>query len=429
MKEKKKNDFTSVIEKIEARNTYLHQFANSPALQMAASVATAAASSYAAVVPDVVPEHVVSPMADAIGLVSTVVGSYHNHPADILYSGFLTTLESVVKTPELMRLQSQLDGCMQNMGAVQSVMAEYADNLTNRWEAALGAVGMFERSIAAQNLAVLRMFPDYSDFDLPRGGKSVLKSLTKSAARRLTESEEILFDPKERDFYHKDTPGQRVKADQITVAASSLELFDEITLDELLSFESQLDEAQVFAMEHPVGKKIFRIIESWNQFIDFEDVVYYHARKLEKGKAPYIDSEMLKAPQNVSSHGRYNGVGKSCYYIAETKAGAVKEIRKHCGNTRPDIQVAGLVPVKGAKILDLSGERKGSCFLEHLRYTVDNDTGKIIRQYLLPNFVADCCKRLGIEGIKYKSTGYNCFVLWRDDYFAFAEGSREIVKQ
>ena len=265
MEEKKKNDFISVIEQIESRNTYLHQLANSPAVQMAASVATAAASSYAAVVPTVVPEHVISPMAEAIGLASTVVESYHNHPEDIFYSGFLTTLESVVKTPELVHLQSQLEERMQVMGAVQSVIAEYADSLSN--------------------LAVLRMIPNYASLDLPRGSKRVLKSLTKTAAGRLTQTDEILFDPEERNFYHKDTPGQKVTADQITVVASSLELFADIGFDELVSFESQLYEAPVFAMEHPVGKKIFAIIQGWNQFTDFEDITYYHARKIEKDKA------------------------------------------------------------------------------------------------------------------------------------------------
>lgn len=139
---------------------------------------------------------------------------------------------------------------------------------------------------------------------------------------------------------------------------------------------------------------------------------------------------MLKAPLNVSSHGRYNPIGKSCYYICETKEGAVAEIRKHSGGTKPDIQVVGLRAIKPAKIIDLSGEIKGTNrFIEHLRYTVDNEDGKIIKEYLLPNFVASCCKRIGIDGIKYRSTGYNCYVLWADDYFVFADGSREIISE
>lgn len=34
MEEKKKKDFTSVIEQIESRNAYLQQFANSPAVRL-----------------------------------------------------------------------------------------------------------------------------------------------------------------------------------------------------------------------------------------------------------------------------------------------------------------------------------------------------------------------------------------------------------
>ena len=139
---------------------------------------------------------------------------------------------------------------------------------------------------------------------------------------------------------------------------------------------------------------------------------------------------MLRAPLNISAHGRYNAIGKSCYYIAETKEGALAEITKHSGGKKSSIQVVGLKPVKKARIIDLSGEIKdNNRFIEHLRFTVENEDGKIVKKYLLPNFVASCCKKIGIDGIKYRSTGYNCCVLWKDDYFEFVEGSREIVSE
>ena len=101
---------------------------------------------------------------------------------------------------------------------------------------------------------------------------------------------------------------------------------------------------------------------------------------------------------------------------------------KHSGGKKVNIQIVGLRPIKTAKIIDLSGEIKGTNrFIEHLRFTIENDEGKIVKSYLLPNFVASCCKRIGIEGIKYRSSGYNCCVLWKDDYFEFIEGSREIT--
>lgn len=368
------------------------------------------------------------PMSGTLGLAADTWKSWKD--TDFSNSGILSVLESASMTPELAGFQTQLLNSIQTTGTGLSAISDYIDNLTSQWDNALAIADIAERSMAAQNFAVIRMLPDYGKLDLPRGSKRVLKSLTKKAAKKLTRSEEILFDPKQKEFYHRDSPNHKVTADQITVAESSQDLFADISLDELISFESELYDDNTFAIEHPVGKKIFEIIRGWNRFISFDDITYYHARKIEKGKRPFLDHEMLKAPLNVSSHGRYNPIGKSCYYICETKEGAVAEIRKHSGGTKPDIQVVGLRAIKPAKIIDLSGEIKGTNrFIEHLRYTVDNEDGKIIKEYLLPNFVASCCKRIGIDGIKYRSTGYNCYVLWTDDYFVFADGSREIISE
>ena len=44
------------------------------------------------------------------------------------------------------------------------------------------------------------------------------------------------------------------------------------------------------------------------------------------------------------------------------------------------------------------------------------------REYLIPNFVSDCCKRLKIEGIKYYGgTDYSNYVSWHEGYFEFVE--------
>lgn len=110
--------------------------------------------------------------------------------------------------------------------------------------------------------------------------------------------------------------------------------------------------------------------------------------------------------------------------------GALKEIYKHSGGTKPRVQVIGLKAVKPVKLLDLSGEaKKTNRFIEHMRFTVENETGKTVHEYLLPNYVASCCKEIGIDGIRYRSTGYNCCVLWKDDYFEYAEGSREVIPE
>ena len=44
------------------------------------------------------------------------------------------------------------------------------------------------------------------------------------------------------------------------------------------------------------------------------------------------------------------------------------------------------------------------------------------REYLIPNFVSDCCKRLEIEGIKYYGgKDYSNYVSWHEGYFEFVK--------
>lgn len=449
--------YDKAIKRMEEREAHIF---NTPAMQMAANVAEqvrlqhapliqtvqplqdalqpyhdfieqnslgCVAASLASAVQATVPDNVVGSMVDTLNAVATAIQPYQD--MNLFNTGVLSAFETAAITPELQEFRTRFEVGVQEMGNGMSAISDYINGLTSKWDNALGATDVLERSIAAQNFAMVRMLPCYDELELPRGGKKVLRSLTKTTAKKLMQSEEIQFDPKEKDFYHKESPGSKLSADEITVVESSLELFAELTLDELLSFESKLEQNFAFAVRHPVGIRIYEILQNWKSFVSFEDITYYHARMLGEKQRPFHDSEMMKAPANVSAHGRYNEVGRSCYYIAENKEGALKEIYKHSGKTKPRVQVIGLKAIKPAKLLDLSGEAKGTNrFIEHLRFTVENDAGRTIQEYLLPNFVASCCKELGIDGIRYKSTGYKCCVLWKDDYFEYAEGSREVIE-
>ena len=409
------------LQPLQATMQLYHDFLDHNSLGIA--VTTASISSAAQTI---VPNNAVGSMTESLNAVATAIQPYQD--MNLFNSDVLAAFEDAAITPELREFRTQLEVNVQEMGNGMSAISDYINGLTSQWDNALRLTDVFERSIAAQNLAMVRILPCYNDLKLPRGSKKVLRSLTKTTAKKLMQSDEIQFDPKEKDFYHKDSPESKLSADQITVVESSLELFAEFTLDELLSFESKLEQNFAFAVRHPVGVRIYEILQNWKNFVSFENITYYHARTLGENQRPFHDSEMMKAPTNVSAHGRYNEVGRSCYYIAETKDGALKEIYKHSGKTKPRVQVIGLKAIKSAKLLDLSGDvKETNRFVEHLRFTVENDEGRTVQEYLLPNFVASCCKELGIDGIRYKSTGYKCCVLWKDDYFENVEGSREII--
>ena len=386
----------------------------------------AATASISSVAKTLVPDDAINSITESMKTVATVVQPYQD--MNLFKANVLAAIESATITPELQAFRSQLESNVQAMGL--TAISDYIGGLASQWDNALALSDVLDRSIAAQNLAVVRMLPNYNDLVLPRGSKKVLKSLTKTTAKKLMESDKIQFDPKGKNFYHKESPDVKFSADQITVVESSLELFEEFSLDSLLSFESKLEQNYAFASRHPVGVRIFEMLENWNHFVSFGNITYYHARPLDEHQRPYHDFEMMRAPMNVSAHGRYNEVGRSCYYIAEDKEGSLKEIYKHSGGTKPRVQVIGLKAVKLVKLLDLSGEaKKTNRFIEHMRFTVENEVGKTVLEYLLPNYVASCCKEIGIDGIRYKSSGYNCCVLWKDDYFEYVEGSREVIPE
>lgn len=93
------------------------------------------------------------------------------------------------------------------------------------------------------------------------------------------------------------------------------------------------------------------------------------------------------------------------------------------------IQIAAIRPIKSIKMIDLSEAKlsKRNNFIDHIRQTVSDNSSTVKKEYLLPNFVASCCKQVGIEDIKYYSSGYNCYVTWEDDYFEFVD--YEVVEQ
>lgn len=339
-------------------------------------------------------------------------------------ANMINSLQLAAKTSELWNFQNQL---IQNKTYAAD---EYMKNFSKMWKSSLLVSDIYERSIAAQDIAFLRLMPNYRELDLPWGSKKAVKGLTKSAAEKVTQTEDILIDPKDGKFFHKDNPYRKISADRISVAESSLDLFEEIKFSELVGFESELvdDPCFTFARDNAVGEKIYQIIKGWNSFIDFDKESYFHARSLGEDDQTYTDQEMLRAPAFMSKHGRYNPVGKACYYFAESSNGAVREVSKHMGGKKTRIQVVEIKPIKKIKMIDLSKKvTKNNEFMTHMRYSVDNDDSRLIKQkYLLPNYVASCCKHLGIDGIKYLSGDYKCYVTWEDNYFEFV--NREIVE-
>ncbi len=310
--------------------------------------------------------------------------------------------------------------------ALQCVQTEAISSLLKSFNQASWMSGMdeFINSIEtksftqAANLALLCKTDGLDRFlreGYPIGMKTFIKSVHKRTADRLALNENIEVSYKKKIFRSAHNTDCGLNVVGMNIVASSTELFEELKEEELIEFIDVLANEYAFASEHPVGKTIWRIIREWDNFIDFDREYYYHGRAKKENGCPYTRDEMGKAPNEVVGYGRFNHMKQSHYYFTDTENGARAEIKIH--NHNAEVQVARLKPKRSIKMIDLSGEiTNKNKFLECIRYTASESIKP--NEYLLPEYLTTCCKKAGIEGIKYYgSREYKNYVCWDEGYF------------
>ena len=84
-----------------------------------------------------------------------ILQQYQN--MDPFLSDVLAALETATITPELRDFRAKLEISAQAMDQGLLAISDYIDRLTLQWSKALAITDVLERSIAAQNLAVIRV--------------------------------------------------------------------------------------------------------------------------------------------------------------------------------------------------------------------------------------------------------------------------------
>lgn len=311
----------------------------------------------------------------------------------------LARIVGAYRTPEIIKLQESL---LKNEFAA---MQAFSDSLKTP-------------RIEAPNIALIKIAPIFDEISFPKGIMTAVNGLHVDAAKRLINSESVSFDTEDRMFYVESSPEDRATISETNILCSSLHLLSGIDEADLISFLQQLEKFPAFAIEHETGKRICGIVSCWDQYLDFDHEYFYHARPLSEGACPYTESDLRKAPTGYTGHGRYNYIGQSHYYFSDKERGAILEVTKHTNEKR--IQIAKLHPKKPIRMIDLSGEVTAkNKFLEYCRFNpAPTQYPYVKREYLLPCFVANCCEKYGIDGIKYYgSKEYKNYVSWYDGYF------------
>lgn len=279
--------------------------------------------------------------------------------------------------------------------------------------------------VEGQNLALLKLSKQLMNAvssELSPGIASVVNEMHVSTAKGIATSTVIDFNKSEKKFFDKSTEENDATIKEANIIFSGLGIFDELNEQDLFDFFNYIRKHPLLAATHSVGQKIREIIHSWQMLMDFDKECYFHARSRSPNSCPYSDLEMLQAPTGITQHGRYNMPGESHFYFSDHRKGALFETSKHCSKT-DIIQIARIKPTRHIKLFDLSDDNIGKKFLEYCRFPIDSSTVDFLRrEYLIPSFVASCCKESNIDGIKYYgSQEYSNYVSWDDYYFEFID--------
>lgn len=105
------------------------------------------------------------------------------------------TLRNAAYSKEMQEFQKQL-----KQYNISHATELYKRELAKSWQTAVKTSAMANNRLPAQNVAFVKFIPNDVNVDMPRGAKTVVRDLTKPAAKALTETEEVEFDPKEKSF-------------------------------------------------------------------------------------------------------------------------------------------------------------------------------------------------------------------------------------
>jgi hypothetical protein len=182
----------------------------------------------------------------------------------------------------------------------------------------------------------------------------------------------------------------------------------------LEDFEKYLHKFPSHGYKHKIGKAINKAI--WNMtfppYYAFRNS-YFRARRVNS-------SDVLKRidfkspPLGKSSSGRFNWIGQSSLYLSTTKEGACEEI---CEKNNPSLIWVSQITYdnKETIILDLTLDplnyEQGSDLLfiailnlKLLNKRTKKANGTWTPEYLMTNYIADCCKEAKYNGIAYTSS-------------------------
>lgn len=177
------------------------------------------------------------------------------------------------------------------------------------------------------------------------------------------------------------------------------EISENISITDSIEYFDFLTNYPMLGYMHEVGKKIFSYI---NQCVK-QSIVNKRLFRLRgysaKRKSPYSILELIGPPFGVSQQNRFNNIGAKVSYFSDNAEVLKNEINLKDDDKYSQIEIN---LTKECLMLDVRDMNIPIFKLCHNKVERKNDYFNI--EYVLPNYISDCARKAGFDGIIYRST-------------------------
>lgn len=275
-----------------------------------------------------------------------------------------------------------------------------------------------QSTISAQEFACLKLNSELLKqlpADLQKEYRPSVDAISLSSANFLSAASRLLYNRQSGTFCEEGS-NEEISAAVVNQFTSAVDMFADLTEEEMLDFFRFLTKTPLMGLHHPVGRKLFNDVQEGLKpvLLELKELKVYRVRGKKLNSRPLAEDEMREPPRAVAGHGRYNMPGYPHFYVAESREGAKCEVEKH--NQSAEYQMETFELLHPIKMIDLSAG--DNSFIRACRWPSEDGNGILHLEYLIPCFFGDCCQLAGIDGIKYKgSDEYSNYVFWTDHNF------------
>ncbi|PJJ10289.1 RES domain-containing protein [Flavobacterium sp. 1] len=178
----------------------------------------------------------------------------------------------------------------------------------------------------------------------------------------------------------------------------------------LKDFEALIRDYPFLALNHTIGKKIFREVSKKKiaQTTIKADTVLYRSRLCESSKI-LGSNDLFNPPLGVPTEGRFNHNGQSYFYLCNEEEGSILEISENelvwTQTFKIDEEIDNILDLSfDYEEVSLSTDALLICLhLSEIFKKNSTNKGNWKPDYFITRFVMDCAKKSGYSGIKYNS--------------------------